>query len=34
MMKDNDEGWMLPQRKPITKDHLDRAIRAEKDAMP
>ena len=32
MVKDNDEGWMLPQRKPITKDVLDRAIGAEEEA--
>ncbi len=31
MVKDN-EGWMLPQRKPITKDMLDRAIGAEEEA--
>ena len=31
MVKD-DEGWMLPQRKPITKDMLDRAIGAEEEA--
>lgn len=29
MAEDNDEGWMLLQRKPITEDDLDRAIRAE-----
>ena len=32
MVKDSDEGWMLPQRKPITKDVLDRAIGSEKEA--
>ncbi len=32
MVKDNDEGWMLPQRKPITKDVLDRAIGVEEAA--
>jgi hypothetical protein len=32
MVKDNDAGWSLPQRKPITKDVLDRAIKAEEDA--
>ena len=32
MVKDDDEGWMLPQRKPITKDALDRAIGAEEGA--
>ena len=32
MVKDDDEGWMLPQRKPITKDVLDRAIGAEEKA--
>ena len=31
MVKD-DGGWMLPQRKPITKDVLDRAIGAEEEA--
>ena len=31
MVKD-DEGWMLPQRKPITKDVLDHAIGAEEAA--
>ncbi len=31
MVKD-DEGWMLPQRKPITKNVLDRAIGAEEEA--
>ena len=30
-MKD-DEGWTPPQRKPITKDALDRAIGAEEEA--
>jgi len=29
MVKDNDSGWLLPQRKPITKEELDRAINAE-----
>jgi hypothetical protein len=32
VVKDNDAGWSLPQRKPITKDVLDRAIKAEEDA--
>jgi hypothetical protein len=32
MVKHNDEDWALPQRKPITKEVLDRAIRAEEDA--
>jgi hypothetical protein len=32
MVKDNDKGWMLPQRKPVTKDVLDRAIGAEEEA--
>ena len=32
MVKDDDEGWLLPQRKPITKDVLDRAIGAEEEA--
>ena len=27
-----DEGWMLPQRKPVTKEALDRAIGAEEEA--
>ena len=31
MVKD-DEGWAPPQRKPITKEALDRAIGAEKEA--
>ena len=31
MVKD-DEGWTPPQRKPITKEVLDRAIGAEEDA--
>ena len=31
MVKD-DEGWMLPHRKPITKNVLDRAIGAEEEA--
>ena len=31
MVKD-DEGWMLPQRKPITKEALDRGISAEEEA--
>ena len=31
-MVGDDEGWMLPQRKPITKDVLDRAIGAEEEA--
>ena len=32
MVKDTDEGWMPPQRKPITKAVLDRAIDAEEAA--
>ena len=32
MVKHNDEEWTLPRRKPITKEALDRAIRAEEDA--
>jgi hypothetical protein len=32
MVKSNDENWMLPQRKPITKDVLDRAINTEEAA--
>ena len=32
MVKNNDEGWMLPRRKPITKDVLDRAIGVEEEA--
>ena len=32
MVKHNDEDWTLPQRKPITKEVLDRAIRTEEDA--
>ena len=32
MVKDNDEGWVVPRRKPITKDVLDRAIAAEEEA--
>ena len=32
MVKHNDEEWTLPRRKPITKEVLDRAIRAEEDA--
>ena len=32
MVKDSDEGWMLPRRKPITKAVLDRAIGAEEEA--
>lgn len=31
MVKD-DEGWTLPQRKPITKEALDRAIGTEEEA--
>ena len=31
-MVKNNEGWMLPKRKPVTKDVLDRAIGAEEDA--
>ncbi len=29
MVKDNDQAWVLPRRKPITKEVLDRAIDAE-----
>jgi hypothetical protein len=29
MVKHNDEEWTLPRRKPITKEVLDRAVRAE-----
>lgn len=32
MVKDNDQDWVLPRRKPITKDVLDRAIDAEEEA--
>ena len=32
MVKQTDEDWALPRRKPITKEVLDRAIRAEEDA--
>lgn len=32
MVKQNNEDWTLPRRKPITKEVLDRAIRAEEDA--
>jgi hypothetical protein len=32
MVKHNDEEWTLPRRKPITKEVLDRAVRAEEDA--
>jgi hypothetical protein len=32
MVKHDDEEWTLPRRKPITKEVLDRAIRAEEDA--
>ena len=32
MVKDDDGGWKLPQRKPITKDALDHAIGAEEEA--
>jgi hypothetical protein len=32
MVKQTDEDWGLPRRKPITKEVLDRAIRAEEDA--
>jgi hypothetical protein len=32
MVKHEDEDWTLPQRKPITKEVLDRAIRSEEDA--
>lgn len=32
MVKDNDEGWVLPQRKAITKDVLGRAIAVEEEA--
>ena len=33
MVKGDDKGWTLPQRKPITGEVLDRAIRAEEDAV-
>jgi len=29
---EEDEGWMLPRRKPVTKESLDRAISAEEEA--
>lgn len=32
MVKDNDASWILPKRKPITKEVLDRAIKAEEEA--
>jgi hypothetical protein len=32
MVKDNEAGWVLPQRKPITKEVLDRAIAVEEEA--
>ncbi len=32
MVKHKDEDWTLPQRKPITKEVIDRSIRAEDDA--
>jgi len=32
MVKDNDQGWALPRRKPITKEVLDCAIDAEEKA--
>ncbi len=32
MVKDNDEGWLLPRRKPITRDVLDRAMSREVQA--
>jgi len=32
MVKHNDEDWSLPQRKPITKEVIDCAIRAEEAA--
>ncbi len=32
MVKYNDEDWALPQRKPITREVLNRAIRAEENA--
>jgi hypothetical protein len=32
MVKDNDAGWRLPQRTPITEAVLDRAIAAEEEA--
>jgi hypothetical protein len=32
MVKDNDEAWTLPRRKPITKEVLDHAIEAEDKA--
>ncbi len=31
-MVKEDEGWTLPERKPVTKESLDRAISAEKEA--
>jgi len=32
MVKDDDTSWALPQRKPVTKDVIDRAINAEEEA--
>lgn len=32
MVKDNDAGWVLPQRKPITEEALDRVIDADEKA--
>jgi len=32
MVKDNGTEWLLPRRKPITKDVLDRAIDTEEEA--
>lgn len=32
MVKDNDQGWALPRRKPITKEVLDHAIEVEEKA--
>ena len=32
MVKDNDGSWTLPQRKAITTEVIDRAIRTEKEA--
>ena len=32
MVKDNDESWVLPRRKPITKDVIERAIATEEEA--
>jgi hypothetical protein len=32
VVKDNDAGWVLPQRKPITEEALDRVIDADEKA--